>query len=258
VISPSQSAKTQLAPPVAAQTNEDPFLNLIVYSDSLAYRRGDQPQDFSFTYPFVLKELIEKEWGCRVNLLVRGWGGLKIGDIRRLVGIDSGYLGSDGEALSIAVLQFGIVDCAPQPFTYFFSPVLRKLPFVGQRIVSMLVGYRRQLQILWSYRPTSRARFKTAYAAIVRTCVGAKIRPIAIGLPLPPLAIEHRSPGFRSSVSHYNQMIRDVIPDSFCDIEQQMTESLRGSFLMSDGHHLTEAGHRLYASKIFEQLGKLA
>lgn len=233
------------------------FLNLLVYCDSLAFRRGGQSQDMSFTYPFVLRNLVEKAWNVRVNLLLRGWRGIKIADIREIIGRDSCFFGGDAEALNIAVLQFGVVDCAPQPATYLFAPLLRKMPFVGARILAVLERHRRRLQILCSYRPTSMRRFRKEYALIVRICVGAKIRPIAVGLPVPPLAIEHRSPGFRRSTSQYNELIRDVIPESFCDIERHMSESLRDTFLMSDGHHLTEEGHRLYAKTIFDQLGKL-
>ena len=78
-----------------------------------------------------------------------------------------------------------------------------------------------------------------------------------MGLPLPPFSIEHRSPGFRRSASVYNAVIRDVIPDQFCDIEKDMTESLRESLLLPDGHHLTESGHQLYAEKLFERVKKL-
>lgn len=236
--------------------NSGKFINLYIYSDSLAFRRIGQSQDISFTYPFILKGLIEARLGIRTNLLLRGGGGADIKHIRKMVVRDSGYFGGDAKVLNIAVLQFGIVDCAPQPITYLLAPVLRSVPIVGPNILARLVRHRRGLQALCSYTITSRARFKKEYASIVHTCHGAKIRPIAVGLPLPPFHIEHRSPGFRRSVSIYNQLICDVIPESFCDIEQQMTESLRESLLLPDGHHLTEDGHRLYAEKLFDKLQK--
>ena len=234
------------------------FLNLYVYSDSLAFRRPGQPQDLRFTYPFLLKELIESKLGIRTNLLLRGrGGGLTIRQIRKIVRIDSGYFGGEDNALNIAILQFGIVDCAPQPITYLLSPFLRKLPLVGPTILEKLVKHRRGLQNLWSYDVTSKRRFKKEYASIVYTCHSAQIRPLAVGMPLPFFHIDNRSPGFRRNTAIYNQLIREVIPDSFCDIEQRMTESLRETILLPDGHHLTEDGHRFYANTIFEQLTKL-
>lgn len=233
------------------------FLNLYIYSDSLAFRRIGQPQDLSFTYPFRLKALIETHLSLRTNVITRGGGGARISEIAKTLKRDTGYFGGDPSALNIAILQFGIVDCAPRPITYAVSPLLRMLPIIGPRILAKLVRHRRGLQNLWSYTVTSSRAFKKEYASIVYTCHSAQIRALAIGLPLPPLSIEYRSPGFRRSASNYNTFIRDVIPESFLDVEQDMTESLRETLLLPDGHHLTEEGHRFYAEKMFEHLKKL-
>ncbi len=233
-----------------------PFLNLYVYSDSLAFRRVGQPHDLSFTYPFVLKGLIETRLGIRTNLVLRGGGGATVTHIREVVVRDSGYYGGDNSAINVAVIQCGIVDCAPRPVTYVVAPLLRLLPIAGPRILATLVSHRSGIQNLWSYRVTSERRFSKEYARIVRACHASFLRPIAVGLPLPTLTIERRSPGFRRSAMLYNELIRDVLPESFCDVEQQMTESLRETFLLPDGHHLTEAGHRLYAETILGQVQK--
>lgn len=238
------------------------FINLYVYSDSLGFRRIGQSQDMSFTYPFLLKELIETRLSLKVNLLLRGGGAANIKHIRETIERDSGYFGGDdqasgdGQVLNIAILQIGIVDCAPLPITYLLAPILRKFPVVGSKILAKLVKHRRGIQSLCSYTVTSKRRFKKEYAAIVYICHGRLIRPIAVGLPLPPVFMEQRSPGFRRNASIYNQLIRDVIPESFCDIEQQMTESARELIFLPDGHHLTEAGHRLYAENLFNTLQK--
>jgi len=201
--------------------------------------------------------MVEMNLGCRTNLLVRGGGGLTVKRIREIVEQDSGYLGGDDQALNIAVLQFGIVDCAPRPITYVLSPFLRSLPVVGPKILASLIKHRRGLQNLCSYNATSKGRFKKEYAAIIYICNSVHIRTLAVGMPIPPFSIEHRSPGFRRSAAIYNELIRDVIPESFCDIEQHMTESLREFLLLSDGHHLTEEGHRFYAETLFERVKRL-
>ena len=230
------------------------FLNLYVYSDSLAFRRAGQSQDLSFTYPFVLKELLQAKLGIRANMVLRGGGGSTITDIRGLVVRDSGYFGGAQTAMNIAIIQCGIVDCAPLPITYALAPLLRALPLVGPKILAALVRHRSGIQARWSYTRTSRRRFARDYATIVRTCHACFIRPIAVGLPLPTLAIERRSPGFRRRVVACNDLIRDVLPEQFCDVEQSLTESLRESLLLDDGHHLTEAGHRLYADALLAQI----
>lgn len=233
------------------------YLNLLIYSDSLAFRRAAQAQDLAFTYPFLLKRLIEQTYGTRVNLVMRGGGGLRIGELAQIVKRDTGYFGGDSQAVNIAVLQFGIVDCAPHPITYAFSPAIRLIPIIGPAMLAKLVKHRRGLQRVYSYTVTSKKAFSKAYSEIVYTCRGVHIRPLAVGLPLPTLAIEHRSPGFRRNASIYNELIRGVIPDSFCDIESQISESLRDELLLPDGHHLTEKGHSLYAESILTRLGKL-
>jgi lysophospholipase L1-like esterase len=233
------------------------FLNLYVYSDSLAFRRTGQSQDIGFTYPFILKELIEINLGLKTNLVLRGGGGLKIDQILEIVRRDIGYFGGDEQALNIAILQFGIVDCAPQPITYLFAPLLRRLPIIGKAILELFIRHRRRLQNFWSYNVTSKNKFRKYYASIVYACHSTHIKALAMGLPLPTFSIEQRSPWFRRNASIYNELIRNVIPESFCDIEQDMTEALRESILLSDGHHLNEQGHRLYAEKLFGCLKKL-
>lgn len=237
--------------------SSDKFINLYIYSDSLAFRRIGQPQDISFTYPFVLKELVETRLGVKTNLLMRGAGTADVMYIKEALAKDSGYFGGDAKALNIAIFQFGIVDCAPRPITYLLTPVLRMIPIVGQMMLAKLVRHRRRLQALCSYTFTSKGKFKKEYKDIAYMCHSVDIRLIAVGMPIPPLSIEYRSPGFRRNTSIYNQLIRDVIPESFCDIENDMTESLRETLLQPDGHHLTEDGHRFYAEKLFDKLKKL-
>lgn len=238
-------------------TDEPQFLNLFIYSDSLAFRRREQPHDISFTYPFLLKSLVERNLGLRTNLVMRGGGGVRIEHIAQTLERDIGYFGGDERVRNVAILQFGIVDCAPRPFTYPLVPLLRHIPIIGSWVLSKLQKHRRGLQNLCSYPVTSKKTFQKKYEAIVYMCRSAHIRPLSVGLPLPMLAIEHRSPGFRRSTAIYNEVIRDVIPDSFCDIEKHLTESLREKVLLSDGHHLTEDGHQLYAEQLFEHLKKL-
>jgi lysophospholipase L1-like esterase len=234
------------------------FLNLFTYSDSLAFRRNGQPQDLGFTYPFRVKALIETEAGLRTNLVMRGGGGVRIAEMVETVRRDLGYFGGEPHALNIAVLQFGIVDCAPRPITYMLSPLLQRVPKVGPRILAELVKQRKGIQNAFSYRVTSQRAFRRDYARIVAAFRTAHIAPVAVGLPLPPASMEARSPGFRRSAAIYNALIREAAPEHFCDIEKDMTDATRETFLLPDGHHLTEAGHALYAARIFEQVRKLA
>ncbi len=230
--------------------NDGGFLNLFVYSDSLSFRRPGQSHDLSFVYPSVLKDMIESRLGLRVNLVVRGSAGAPLPQVRAVVVQDTGYYGGTDDALNIAIVQAGIVDAARHPFTYKLAPLLRKIPVLGERVLAALIPRRRQLQLIWSYCQTPKSTFVNEYNRIVATLRRGAMRPIAVGMPLPTAAIETRSPGFRTSVVEYNQLIRQALPDAFCDIEARFTEATREQLLLEDGHHLTEAGHRLYAEAL--------
>lgn len=233
------------------------YLNLYVYSDSLAFRRKQQSQDLQFLYPFVLKGLIESRLGIRTNLVMRGNGGALVRTVHATLLRDTGFFGFSAETINIAVLQCGVVDCAPQPFTYALAPMIRSVPIVGEKILAFLGEHRRTLQSFWSYRAVSKRRFVRHYANLLRTCRVAALEPIAVGMPLPTLGIEQRSPGFRQSVAAYNPLIQQSLPDRFCDIEAEISEADRDLLLLDDGHHLTEAGHQLYAESIYRHVERI-
>jgi hypothetical protein len=208
----------------------------------------------SFTYPFLIKELIETKLHIKANLFLRGGGGADIEFIKNALMRDSLYFGGDGKVISIVVLQFGIVDCAPRPITYLFLPILQRLPIVGSKILKVLSNYRTQIQNIWNYRFTPPKKFLKEYKSIVDICKTLKLLPISIGLPLPTISIDERSPGFRNSVGVYNELIKDIMPDKYCDIEQHISEATRDMILLPDGHHLTPKGHELYAEVIFDTI----
>ena len=195
--------------------------------------------------------MIEERIGVRVNLTLRGLPGATIARIGASVLRDTGYYGGTDDALNVAIIQGGIVDCAPHPFTYALAPLLRAVPLLGQRLISFLVRHRRVLQLTWSYREVSESKFIKAYASIVAVFRRTRIRPIAVGMPVPPPEVEYRSPGFSASVVRYNELIRKALPEAFCDVESRFTEAMRGQLLLEDGHHLTVAGHRLYAEALY-------
>lgn len=235
----------------------DRFMNLYIYNDSLAFRRPEQSEDLALTYPFLLKDMIEKRIGLRVNLLLRGIGGAGIKEIQKIILRDSGYLVRVTPSLNVVILQFGIVDCAPRPITFLLKPLLDRIPRIGAKIMSVFIKHRRWIQVVCNYRKTPIAQFKRRYKAILRVCIRVGTSPLATGMPLPPHKTESRSPGFRQSVTKYNQAIREISSEAFCDIEGGLDESLRERMLLPDGHHLTESGHQFYARALFKKMESL-
>lgn len=228
------------------------FLNLLVYSDSLAFRRPDQPQDVSFTYPFLLKKLIEDKFDINVNLIIRGAGGEDITFLKKNFSRDSGYFGGDKTVLNVAVFQCGVVDCAPRPFTYIFYPLIRRIPYFGEKIELFLYRHRRMCQLIFSYSKISLKKFALEYFSIKKISEKSEIKIITVGVPLPPEKIEFRSPGFQKKVKDYNLTISKIVPDYFCNIEKKIKDkNNRDKVLLPDGHHLSVEGHSMYANSIY-------
>lgn len=233
------------------------FMNLYIYNDSLAFRRPGQSENIAFTYPFLLKDMIEKRVGVRVNLLIRGIGGAGIKEIQKIMLRDSGYLVRVSPSSNVVVLHFGIVDCAPRPITFLLKPLLDRIPRLGLKMMGVLIRHRRWIQAICSYKKTPIKQFIRRYKAILRLCSRVGTSPLFTGMPLPPLLTESRSPGFRRSVAAYNQAIREINAAAFCDIEGALDESSREEILLPDGHHLTEFGHQYYAKILFEKMNDL-
>jgi lysophospholipase L1-like esterase len=231
-----------------------PHLNLFFYSDSLAFRRPEQAEDTSFTYPFLLKDMLESTGLVRVNVLLRGMGGADMPHICRMVERDAGYFRFSSEQGNIAVVQVGVVDCAPRPFTFRLKPILNRLPFIGPWIASVLFRHRARLQRISSYQITPRPRFARDLRRVLQLLKEMRIHAVLVGIPLPPDAIELRSPGFQRAALEYNQLMKDCASAEYCDVEAAVRIAGRAGCLMQDGHHLTENGHRLYAEALFEKL----
>lgn len=235
----------------------DEFLNLLVYSDSLAFRRPGDSADFGVTYPFLLQQSLSREFAVRANLMLRGGGGRRSAEIRRTFEHDASYFSGSGERSNVVIFQFGIVDCAPRPITYRVLPLLRRFPIVGNHVVSLLSDNRAAIQRTWSYTFTSPRSFEMEYTRIFQASRSANRLTLCVGMPLPPETIEGRSPGFRAKVLEYNALIRRVSGDFYCDIEEALDEATRQKILLDDGHHLSASGHHFFASKIMECLRRV-
>jgi hypothetical protein len=59
------------------------------------------------------------------------------------------------------------------------------------------------------------------------------------------------------SAYKYNKIIESLLPEKYCDIESGINEERRMDLLLSDGHHLTEEGHKYYANCLYEQVSKV-
>jgi hypothetical protein len=221
---------------------------LYFYTDSVAFPRlADQSVDM--TWPFLLTEMLREDLGARVYPCLRGLGGGKITDVQRLFLADSGYFRAQGnDTSSFVIFNTGIVDAAPQPFTYCLR-VMARIPRIGPpawNLVQKLLGpHRVWLQRLFAYRQTSRLRFVRVFDRMVRLTKRAGMISISLDTPLTPASLESRSPGLRASIDEYN-----ALKHRNTDTIHVAMDWVGEDHYLECGHHFNAAGHRETAQRL--------
>jgi hypothetical protein len=210
-------------------------------------RLADQSVDM--TWPFLLSEALRDEFGVPVYPCLRGLGGGTISDVQRLFLTDHGYFRAQGaDTRSFVIFNTGIVDAAPQPFTYCLR-LMAKVPKIGPRVweqvQKLLVPHRARLQAIYAYRMTSRRRFSRVFDRMVRLAKRSGLIPISLDTPLTPTTLEARSPGLRASVREYNALKRR----NETPIHVAM-DWVGEAHYLECGHHFNATGHRETALRL--------
>lgn len=226
------------------------FVHLYFYTDSVAFPRIED-QSLNQTWPFFLKDRLEAECGVRVYLCLRGLGGATIDEIRAIFLRDIGYFrGQGGSTVSLVIFNTGIVDAAPQPFTFWLRN-LAKIPLIGPKlwhyVQKPLIPKRALLQKIWWYRRTPPGRFAQIFNQMVRQAKSLDMQAISIDTPMTPVAFETRSPGLRESIQKYNAIKRQN-----CDVTHVAMEWVQDEHFLEDGHHFKPIGHQLLADRLLQ------
>jgi hypothetical protein len=227
---------------------------LYFYTDSVGFPRAtDQSADI--TWPFVLKDLLERRDDAVVYLNMRGLGGGRIGEIESIFERDRAYFrGQESGTFSFAIFNVGVVDAAPRPFTYHLKS-LTKVPVVGKHAWALLSralhSQRKSLQQMHSFRLTSPRAFSASFARMVGCSRAAGLIPISVDTPLTPLWLEDRSPGLRDSIVLYNSLkhadrVAVHVP----------TDWVADEHYLDCGHHLSAAGHEQLAQRLHRVIGE--
>jgi hypothetical protein len=232
--------------------NQLKAIYLYFYTDSVAFPRLES-QALNETWPFLIREMLEAEYGVRTYPCPRGIGGATIAEIRRLFVRDRGYYRGQSEStLSFVIFNIGIVDAAPQPFTYFLR-VIESIPIVGPRawgaISKWLSPHRATLQKILSFRRTSTKSFQHIFNQLVRYARQSNMIPISLDTPLTPMLLETRSPGLRGSIVKYNNLKHTNV-----DTIHIPMDWVRDEHYLECGHHLTTQGHFLVAKHLMTTL----
>lgn len=150
----------------------------------------------------------------------------------------------------VVILQSGIVDCAPRPFTQFEEHFFTLNFFTKgcKAILKRLTkSWLRTLRkVAWT--PPKKFRlyceqFKKAYP---------NIPILAIGILPPRAEYEKQAKGISKRIHEYNGILMDVFGENYID-----TSDMPDDGIMSDHHHMTSIGHQFVYDKIAERLSKL-
>jgi hypothetical protein len=224
---------------------------LYFYADSVGFPRLDQTPDV--TWPFLLKDLLERYCNVSVYPYMRGLAGGRIKDIERIFKRDGKYFKAQNEnAFSFVIYNIGVVDAAPRPFTYHLYHLHKfaKLPQVGRYISyflsKILHPNRRLFQNIYSFRLTAPGNFRKRFDRMVRDSNKAGIHPISIDTPLTPVSLEDRSPGLRQSIDLYNSL-----KHLNTTVLHVPMDWVNDEHYLECGHHFSEAGHQELARRLY-------
>jgi lysophospholipase L1-like esterase len=102
-------------------------------------------------------------------------------------------------------------------------------------------------------------RFAAVYRQLLTKAVPEFDRVYAINIAPTNTAMEEHSPGLSKSIQIYNQLIKQAAESAdasnlhLIDVHAAISAGKEGTdhyIIKSDGHHITQAGHDLYASLI--------
>ena len=234
---------------------------ICIYGDSLSLPRAGDAIPPEATYAELLRERLRHR-GVAATVLNRSRGGATIDELYRDYRNDLGYIGeAPGQVL---VIQCGVVDCAPRPLSRRGRRVVGRLPAaLRSPIVSFL--HRKRAALLSrgiSFRYTQPPRFAAVLGGWLRHAAPRYSRILVINIAPTTAEMEQHSPGFTASIETFNGLIagavRDVPNATVVDVHRLLSSSaaeLTRCVNQQDGHHITAAGHQLFAETLDAAIG---
>lgn len=144
----------------------------------------------------------------------------------------------------VVILQVGIVDCAPRFLKKYEINLLRKIPYLGNKIIQKLnnkwVKKYRKLSYISPFE------FRDNIKGIVSSFDNAKI--FILGIIPASMDYENLLPGVTQNIRAYNSILKSFNA-LFFDLETILKNGI-----MSDHHHLNREGHKYIAKIIKESL----
>lgn len=150
----------------------------------------------------------------------------------------------------VVIIQSGIVDCGPRPFTKFEEQFF-KLNFFTKGIKAILKRLTKSwLRNLRKVAWTSPKKYKFYCMRFLETYPNTPV--FAIGILPPRKEYEKQLKGITKRIQQYNEILKEVFGNNFID-----TSDMPDAGIMSDHHHMTIIGHQFIYDKIIQRLSKI-
>lgn len=151
----------------------------------------------------------------------------------------------------IVILQSGIVDCTPRPFTQFEEHFFTLNYFTRKCKGLLKLLTKSWLRSVRKVAWTSPKKFKFFCEQFKKTYPNIPI--LAIGI-LPPCAeYEKQVKGISKRIQEYNNILKEVFDKWYID-----TSDMPDQGIMSDHHHMTSSGHLFVYNKIMNLISKIS
>lgn len=225
-------------------------LHVRFYTDSLGLPRLDCVE-YKRTYVELLISYFHEK-KIELEVVKSTIGASNIRTITKQLGIDNFYYSNQ---IDIAVVQIGIVDCAPRPVPEFVRKIIGRLPpFIKERVISFISNNRRAiLNAGFRYFITSKKDFDKCTGEFLKKLLSQSKQIFVIGICPTNNYFDHKSPGFQKSIEDYNAIWKLNIAKHSLDniVFLDMIEAIGNSqsideyIIRNDGHHITEKAHNL-------------
>ena len=145
----------------------------------------------------------------------------------------------------ICILQVGIVDCTPRPFSKRLTRVI-SLFYGGKKLIDRLSRHQQFLK-LFGKPWISLEKFENNILEIFKISSKISSKIIFIEISKPVHYLLENCGNFSSIVSDYNSVIKKTFSNGYLEVYQGIDSEL---LILPDGHHLTKLGHKIIANKI--------
>lgn len=237
--------------------NSRPRTRIALYGDSLSLPRPGVVSNGQ-RYLLQVHDRLEARLGMIVDVLDRGEGATTITALKARITHDKHYYREPG---FIALVQSGIVDCAPRPVADSTREKIGRLPsFIRKRIIKYLHNNRTKLVLKRFYVRTSLPVFRDEYAASLEMLKKGYDHVFCINTCPAPDSFEKVSPGVRGQIAAYNEAIQEACHAAGARLVDVHSMILQGAdvydfILREDDHHITARTHTWIAENVLEQLG---